>query len=275
MSLENIGYQYSPIHTKSFSLGHDWPRKPHVLPGLLKSSIKNGLDQLQNDGDIIARFVFRAPQDTHVLPLFQNEQFSQLVQLHNTESKNHAFVHPLTLMMFDPQLANLNLAHKKPFHNIRGEDAIQHELRHFLRLQELWKADAKGVIEFNLHWQETKDMMTLVGGGTFTTDEIPNNDDRMYTLGAPLYPSKFDLEELNETLLDARGFQKLRNRAAIDRFRIQKMKEQSVKSSFAYLNHEPLNTQEAFGLLYYEWKKLRKDIIDFTLWDSLIKSKKL
>lgn len=275
MSLENLGYQYSPIHTKSFSLGHEWSRNPQILPGLLKSMIKSGLDQMQDDGDMVARFVFKAPQDTHVLPLFQNELFNQLVTLHNTESEAHAFVHPMTLMMFDPQLANLNVAYSKPFHDIRGEDAIQHELRHFLLLQELWKSDAKGLIEFNFSWHEKKDMMALVSGGAFLTDETPNNQDRMHALGGPLYPSKFDLDAINEILLDAHGLQKLKNRAAIDDFRIKKMKEQGAKSSFDYLNHEPLDAQEAFSLLYYEWKKQRKDKIDFSLWDSLVKAKKL
>lgn len=272
MSLESLGYQYRPNHVKTYNLDNNSTRNPQDLLQSLKYSIWDGLDKLQNHGDMVARFVFRFPQETQALFLFQNELFNQLVRLHNDESEIHAYVHPYTLMMFDPQLGNLTTKNNRVIKNVRGEDAVQHELQHFLKLQELWKADAKGEIGFDLFWQEVNGALALTSEGGVIFKEKPNDADIIYALGGPLYPSDFDLKEIRQILLNVKGRQKFKNRTTLLQFNMQKMREQGINSTHL---KQPLNFKQAYRLLFNEWRKLRKDKISFNLWDDLIKIKKL
>ena len=159
MALENLLYQYNPNHTTIYSLGYDWMRKPEDIIPRINKNIKAALGRLNIDGDFNAKFSFRMPDQAHILPLFQKELFSDLIDFHNTNSDTNGFVHPYTLMMVDPNLRNLSVdikSRKGAFVKLYGEDAVQHELAHFLALQELWKSGAKGNIEFVLQWEKIK-----------------------------------------------------------------------------------------------------------------------
>lgn len=245
MRIENLAYQHKLNTKQYYSLSPDWNRHPKDLIPSMQSLIQNGLDVLRNNDDREVRFSFRMPSGTHVLPLFQKELFYSLVHLHNAESDTTTFIHPFTLMIFDPCLGNLR-AHIEPFKMVRGEDVTQHELAHFFRIQERRKTDAKGVIEFNLYWNKEKGVKVLMSGGQVIPDEILNSEDETYMLSGPLYPSQSDF----------------------NRIRFLDGKDRGI-----HIERNPLSSDRAQGILYHEWRKIRQDKIDFAVWDELVEKR--
>ena len=147
MSFEAFSLKYRRINERVYSFGYDWADKPDGIMDKMHDNIAGALKRLNGDGDYVARFRFRVPEQSHLLPLFQRQLFVDLVDFHNKNSDKNSFVHPLTLMIFDPTLESISkdISSKRgTFENLKGEDAIHHELRHFLALQELWQSGAKG-----------------------------------------------------------------------------------------------------------------------------------
>ena len=270
MALENLLYQYNPNHTTIYSLGYDWMRKPEDIIPRINKNIKAALGRLNIDGDFNAKFSFRMPDQAHILPLFQKELFSDLIDFHNTNSDTNGFVHPYTLMMVDPNLRNLSVdikSRKGAFVKLYGEDAVQHELAHFLALQELWKSGAKGNIEFVLQWEKIKISYGLMLEGEFIPDEISNDFDRTYTIGAPLFPSSEDLQIERKLLLSSPNLRKL---LTLILFNLSKLTDQG-STLFHTIYPTPLNSKEMLQCLLPEWRHSRDSLINFTIWEDIMK----
>jgi len=83
MAFESFYSKYRPLDIKVYSLGDNWDRKPELLKPTLQSNINSALNRLNGDGDFTAVFSFRVPDQSHVLPLFQNILFNSMIDFHN------------------------------------------------------------------------------------------------------------------------------------------------------------------------------------------------
>lgn len=269
MSLENLLYQYRSSYTTVYSLGYDWKRKPEDIVPKIHENIKLALQRLNGDGDFVAKFSFRIPDQSHVLPLFQNALFTNLVDFHNTHSDEKGYIHPYTIMLFDPNLSNLrkDIESKKGTFNLHGEDAAQHELAHFLALQERWKTETKGEVEFVLQWEKIKKSYSLTVEGGFIPDETANVDDQIHFNNGPLFPSSVDQKYIRNFLLSSINLKKI---LALITFNLNKLADQG-STSFNIFHSKPMNTEEMLHALFIEWKSTRKTLINFKIWENLIK----
>jgi len=174
-------------------------------------------------------------------------------------------------MILDPTLSTISkdvISKRGTFKDLRGEDAIQHEMGHFLALQDLWGSGAKGRIEFNFFWEKRKKMTQLQIIGGFTPDERPNKMDDAYSSAGPLYPSSVDLKFIHKTLL---GRKKINSFFDNIGFNLYKLKDQG-STNFNPLKMKPLNAEEMLELLFFEWRKRRESVIDFKIWEKLLKN---
>lgn len=272
MSFEQLAHRYEPKTYKQFYLPQDWHHKPGQLSHTLDTIIQNGLDVLSHD-DMTAEFTFRMPQEAHVLPLFQHQLFTTLVKEHNEWSETEYYIHPSTLMILDPALCRLSRKPSLLFKQLHGEDIMLHELRHFWGMQEQWGRDAKGELGIELNWKDVpkSNFQFLSIEGYFGTYEDTNGLDGLATTSAPLYPSTGDHKLMVKELTRIKNVSNSRRRYMWDRLSTNKLIEQGLRSRLLSFLIEPVSPDLMIGSLFKQWYELRKNDIDFSKWDGVVK----
>lgn len=264
MSLEQVGRLYKPIQTKRFYLSQEGHSSLPAASVDINNAICSGLDMLRRDKTKKVEFVFRVPSEMGALETFQYEMFDQLVNFHNTTSKPDSYVHPLTLMTYDPALSDI-VTKKGAFKNIHGVGAIEHELEHFKGLKNLWQHDAQGQFLFELYWDKIGKNHMLKTWAEFTPTEQRNKYDEAYVLSAPLYPSPDDLLRIASLYIQARKFALLlgeNNLLTLLNRIVQKQNIQPIPGIY--------DSELTHIILFNEWKKMRHNTIRMDTWDKWI-----
>lgn len=274
MSFEQLAHRYEPKTYKQFYLPQDWHHKPGQLSHTLDTIIQNGFDVLSQD-DMTAEFTFRMPQEAHVLPLFQHQLFTTLVKEHNEWNNTDYYIHPSTLMDLDPALSNLSSKPSFLFKSMHGEDVLLHEFRHFWKLQEQWKQDAKGELGIILSWVNLQNnpAQFLVSEGYFDSFEYARNVDFISTAIAPLYPASGDLKTTLEEFRNMKYLSSTKRKLLWDRLCSDKLMEQGFRSRLLSFFINPAGPELMMGRLFQQWHDLRKNDIDFSKWDGVLKYK--
>ncbi len=274
MSFEQLAHRYEPKTYKQFYLPQDWHHKPGQLSHTLDTIIQNGLDVLSHD-DMTAEFTFRMPQEAHVLPLFQHQLFTTLVKEHNEWNETKYYIDPFTLMILDPALGRLSRKPSLLFKSIPGEDIMLHELRHFWGLEELWGRDAKGELGIELMWKDNpkNDIQFLSIEGYFGTYEDTNGQDGLTTSSRPLYPSSSDLKMILEELKRIKHIGTIKRKYLWDKLTSDKLMEQGLRFRPLGFFVDPVSPDLMLGSLFTQWHDLRKNDIDFSKWDGVLKYK--
>ncbi|MFZ2206595.1 MAG: hypothetical protein WA061_04845 [Microgenomates group bacterium] len=168
------------------------------LPFRLKQEVNQLLTATWADQTKTQTVSFTMPAESHVMPLFGNEVFKQLVHLHNAHRYPHLFVSPLTLMTFDSEIDTYAKTVKGGI-PIHGEGIIPHEHKHFWEYESLFGVGEKPAkpaqIQLSFFWEKCGDVYELnCSGDHLTADGIPEPRYRSVYI-APQNPSITDLKK--------------------------------------------------------------------------------
>lgn len=174
------------------------PSNVAELPFRLKQEVGQLLTATYADQTKTQTVSFTMPAESHIMPLFGNEVFKQLVHLHNAHRYPHLFVSPFTLMTFDSEFDTYAKTMKKTI-PIRGEGIIPHEHKHYWEYESLFglnqKPERPAKIELSFFWEKYGDVYELnCGGNLLTADDIPEPRYRSVYI-APQNPSATDLKK--------------------------------------------------------------------------------
>lgn len=123
----------------------------------------------------------------------------------------------------------------------------------------MWKDNPKNDIQF------------LSIAGYFGTYEDTNGQDSLTTSSRPLYPSSSDLKMILEDLKRIRHIGIIKRKYLWDKLTSDKLMEQGLRFRPLGFFVDPVNPDLMLGSLFTQWHDLRKNDIDFSKWDGVVK----
>ncbi len=229
-----------------------------------RSKIESSLEaaKANSEKDLIRFFAFKLPGDSHFLPLFEKELFSQLVKFHNTNDTKDQYVNPMLLMSIDPMFPNLKDG------KIRGESLFEHELQHFFKWQESRgkSKDSGCFVGFSLVKKLEDGIMLLTYEVSFIPeDNISSFDQELGIAFAPRFPSSGDIRigfDQAEKEFKKGFWGGIRGSKMLNKVR-QKLNQKSVEQG---IKKPPLQSREMKEKLFLKWKEKRGEKIKFPQW---------
>lgn len=173
--------------------------KPFEVRPYLHTEVRGVLERANCKEPNSASITFTLPADSHVLPLFGREMFTQLVTLHNAHPFANRYIAVETLMAFDP---DINTMRKKLDDGtvIYGEDIVSHELRHYITQQSFKKNQHKPTeIGFSFYWKRVEDDYILCCKAAVEDDMSLPPHARREVYMAPINPSWADVRAYYQT----------------------------------------------------------------------------
>lgn len=240
-------------------------KDPQLLKEKIEATVATFIWSLENKPDekIHGLVAFKLPEDSHLLPLFENELFTQLVKYHNEKDTEQTSIHPHLLMNIDPMYPSILKDHKT---TSRGETVLEHELQHFFEYQDRTENTSNAWAVFKLYKAGLENNKTISYSAQIVDEEQLRFKDQVEVALAPRLPSSEDISKVlglpQEDLPE--GILRWPIELLKDGYALKRLKEKAHQQGQNDIL--PFSAQQLQDTLFEVWKEARKDTINFPEW---------